>query len=234
MTVGSRGTSGLRLGRSSARPARPRLGLREQIIKLGAECIHVLGIVSSGYRVRRPRKHDLHAAAVRAAPRAVPVPSFEPLHPDRSKLPAIGRYFERTSALPMLRRELAQLRALGTPPKDQADWQRLLAAKQSSLTEIARQYQAALKTDVPTFVATVRALTTAQGQERTAASGFGAPGCAPPGPNQPAGRPPEPRPYLRRLVVALNELAACMRAHGSSSSRPTPPGTARRLGPASL
>jgi hypothetical protein len=147
-------------------------------------------------------------------PGPFPFPSFDPLHPDRSKLPAIGRYFERANALPVLRRQLAQLRALGTPPKDQADWQRLLATKQSGLTATATQYQAALVTDVPTFIATVKTLTADTGQERAAASGFGATGCAPPGANQQAGRPPGAPPIPAQARIALGQLAACMRANG--------------------
>jgi hypothetical protein len=149
------------------------------------------------------------------APAPFPFPSFNPLHPDRSKLPAIGRYFSHTNTPSILRRELARLRALGTPPKDQADWQRLLAAKQSSLAAITRQYQAALASDVPTFISTVRMVTTDQTQERTAASGFGATYCGPPAPGQqvrpPPGRPSGVPPQAR---VALTELAACMRAKG--------------------
>jgi hypothetical protein len=175
-------------------------------------------------------------------PGPFPFPSFDPLHPDRSKLPAIGRYFKRANEPSILRRELAQLRALGTPPTDQPDWQRLLATKQSSLTATARQYQAALASDVPTFIATVNALTTAGTQERAAASGFGATGCAPPGANQPAapppgapappsGPPPGARAIPRQARVALSQLAACMRANGvavqANTSGNGPPLTTR-------
>ena len=164
-------------------------------------------------------------------PGPFPFPSFEPLHPDRSKLPAIGRYFEHAGALPVLRRQLAQLRALGTPPENQPDWQRLLAAKQSSLTATARQYQAALATDVPTFIATVKAVTTAMSEEGQAASGFGASGCVPPGPNQRTGRPPGAPAIPKQARIALSQLAACMRANGvavqANTSANGPPLTTR-------
>lgn len=146
-------------------------------------------------------------------PGPFPFPSFDPLHPDRSKLPAIGRYFERTDTLAIDRRELAQLKALGAPPKDQSDWQRLLAAKQSGLTATAKQYKAALATDAPTFIATVNTLTAATSEEVSAASGFGVTGCAPPGANQ-NGPPPGAQPVPVQAGRALSELAACMRGRG--------------------
>jgi hypothetical protein len=147
-------------------------------------------------------------------PGPFPFPSFDPLHPDRSKLPAIGRYFKRTNSLPMLRRELAQLKALGTPPKDQSDWQKLLAAKQSGVSATAKQYQAALATDVPTFIATVNTLTTATDDEVADARSFGATSCAPPGAEQPAGPPPRGSVISPQARPALGQLAACMRANG--------------------
>jgi hypothetical protein len=135
-----------------------------------------------------------------------PYPSFNPLHPERSKLPAIGRYFERAGGLAIVTKELAQLRALGTPPSHQADWQRLLAAKQARVTATAKQIQAALATDVPTFIATVNTLTTIVDEERAAASALRAPACAPPPENRAPGIPVP--------GGALSQLAACMRAHG--------------------
>jgi hypothetical protein len=149
-----------------------------------------------------------------APPGPFPFPSFDPLHPDRSKLPAIGRYFERANALPVLRGQIAQLRALGTPPKDQADWRRLLAAMQSNLTATASQYQAALTANVPVFIATVKTVTTTMSQERASATAFGAKGCAPPGPNEQAGPPPGARAIPPQARRALGQLAACMRANG--------------------
>jgi hypothetical protein len=142
-------------------------------------------------------------------PGPFPFPAFDPLHPDRSKLPAIGRYFEHANGLPVQSRQLAQLRALGAPPKDQADWQRLLAAMQANLTATAKQYQAALASNVPVFVATVNAVTTTMSQERASAIAFGATGCAPPGPNGQGGPPPGATPSQ-----ALGQLASCMRANG--------------------
>ena len=142
-----------------------------------------------------------------------PYPSFTPLHPETSKLPAIGRYFERAGGLSILTKELAQLRALGAPPSNQADWQRLLAAKQARVTATARQIQAALATDVPTFIATVNTLTALTNQERAAASALGAPACAPPPENQ-AGPPPGAPTIPAQARLALSQLAACMRANG--------------------
>jgi hypothetical protein len=153
-----------------------------------------------------------HANALCAQPQPpppngpFPYPSFNPLHPERSKLPAIGRYFERGGGLAIVTKELAQLRALGTPPSNQADWQRLLAAKQARVTATAKQIQAALVTDVPTFIATVNTLTAVTDQERAAALALGAPACAPPPENQAQGIP--------LAGGALSQLAACMRANG--------------------
>jgi hypothetical protein len=158
-----------------------------------------------------------HANAICAQPQPAPpngpfpYPSFNPLQPERSKLPAIGRYFERAGGLAIVTKELAQLRALGTPPSNQADWQRLLAAKQARVTATAKQIQAALVTDVPTFIATVNTLTAAADQERAAASALGAPACAPPPENHAQGIHAQGVPVPGG---ALSQLAACMRANG--------------------
>jgi hypothetical protein len=144
------------------------------------------------------------------SPGPFPFPSFDPLHPDRSKLPAIGRYFEHADVVPALRGQIAELKALGTPPRDQADWQRMLAAMQSNLNASAGQVQAALSSNVPVFISTVNTVTTTMSQERATALAFGARSCAPPG-SQPAGPPPAPPPHAR---LALSQLAACMRAKG--------------------
>jgi hypothetical protein len=152
------------------------------------------------------------------SPGPFPFPSFDPLHPDRSKLPAIGRYFEHANALPVLRGQIAQLRALGTPPKDQPDWERLLAAMQSNLTATASQYQAALAANVPAFIATVKTVTATMSQERAAAAAFGATGCAPPGPNGQGGPGGSAIPFQ-----AMVQLAACMRANGVAVRANTPP-----------
>jgi hypothetical protein len=125
------------------------------------------------------------------SPGPFPFPSFDPLHPDRSKLPAIGRYFEHADVVPALRGQIAELKALGTPPRDQADWQRMLAAMQSNLNASAGQVQAALSSNVPVFISTVNTVTTTMSEERATALAFGARSCAPPG-SQSAG-PPAPR-----------------------------------------
>jgi hypothetical protein len=148
------------------------------------------------------------------SPGPFPFPSFDPLHPDRSKLPAIGRYFQRANALAVLRGQIAQLRALGAPPKDHPDWQRLLAAMQSNLSASASQIQAALRANVAVFIATVKTVTTTMSQERAAATAFGANGCAPPGPNARAGPPPGARAIPPQARRVLGQLAACMRANG--------------------
>ncbi len=152
------------------------------------------------------------------SPGPFPFPSFDPLHPDRSKLPAIGRYFERANGLRVLRVEFAQLRALGTPPKEQSDWKRLLTAMQGNLAATASQYQAALAANVPVFIATVKTVTATMSQERAAATAFGANGCAPPGPDGQGG------PGGSGITFqAMVQLAACMRANGVAVRANTPP-----------
>jgi hypothetical protein len=147
-------------------------------------------------------------------PGPFPFPSFNPLLPDRSKLPAIGRYFEHANVVAVLRGQIARLRALGAPPRDQADWQRLLAAMQANLTASAKQTQAALAANVPAFIATVNTVSTATSQERASATAFRATGCAPPGPNSQGGPPPGAPPIPPQARLALGQLAACMRANG--------------------
>ena len=195
----------LRVGLPGAHAAGPRGGLRKQVLDRVAEHLHGPRVVV-GERVLEPCQRDLRRASATATQRTVPLPVVNPLHPERSKLPAIGRYFERAGGLAIVTKELAQLRALGTPPSNQADWQRLLAAKQARVTATAKQIRAALVTDVPTFIATVNTLTAVIDQERADASALGAPACAPPPENQAQGIP--------LAGGALSQLAACMRANG--------------------
>jgi hypothetical protein len=144
-----------------------------------------------------------------------PYPSFQPLHPNVSELPAIGRYFEHANALSTLRSRLAELHALGSPAADSSDWQALLAAKQANINAAAAQYRAALASDARTFVTTVKSITAAAEHERAAASRVRAPACAPPAEGQQTARPPGPAPRIPpQARLALTQLAACMTASG--------------------
>ena len=95
------------------------------------------------------------SSALHALP-PFPFDDFDPLHPDPSMLPDVGRFFTGPGdPRPTLRALGDQLAALGRPPAQRTEWARLLAARAKELEVIQRQDDAALAADVPAFVASV-------------------------------------------------------------------------------
>jgi hypothetical protein len=85
-----------------------------------------------------------------------PFAGFDPLHPDPSMLPDVGRFLTGAGdPRPALRALGDQLAALGEPPAQRTEWARLLAARAKELVIIQRQDDAALAADAPAFVASV-------------------------------------------------------------------------------
>jgi hypothetical protein len=78
---------------------------------------------------------------------------------------------------PAMRALATRLRALGRPPALRGYWGRLLRGRAAALANIEAQDAAALATDVPGFVRTVRASSRAYGAVALAATAFGAPAC---------------------------------------------------------
>ena len=113
-----------------------------------------------------PRRITPSAAAPARSARAQPVGSlrcqpfpfstFDPLHPDPSLLPAVGRFFTGPDDVrPTLLTLDAHLGALGQPPADAGAWRRVLAARTAALAVHDEQDQAALTADPPAFIKSV-------------------------------------------------------------------------------
>src|SRR5438270_10472101 len=83
-------------------------------------------------------------AEKKAEPR-FPFAAFNPTKPDRSKLPAIGRYESR--GVQIFRSWLRRMRALGTPPLGQSAWTALLKPLEAHARIIADQQTAASRSD---------------------------------------------------------------------------------------
>jgi hypothetical protein len=79
-----------------------------------------------------------------------PFPAFNPTRPDRSKLPAIGRFEETTVVI--YERWVSQARALGQPSPKNKQWSEFLSAPAQNL--IREQQHAAASGDTATFTQT--------------------------------------------------------------------------------
>jgi hypothetical protein len=85
---------------------------------------------------------------------AFPVNGFDPLHPQPSQLPAVGRYFARYGQNDLLD---SALHSLVAPADEEADWRQVLATVDAIAANTRHQIAAAQARDVSAFVATVRA-----------------------------------------------------------------------------
>jgi len=85
-----------------------------------------------------------------------PYPNFDPLHPDVKLLPKVGAFIASVQAQDA--RLPAQLARLGSPDKQQAQWQQMLALANSLSATVARQIKAARASNAPAFVAATREL----------------------------------------------------------------------------
>ena len=86
-----------------------------------------------------------------------PFSNFDPLHPDPALLPQVGAFFTGPGdPRPIFRTLNARLRALGQPPAAAGWWARMLHARRAELAVINAQDRAALASDTPAFVRSVR------------------------------------------------------------------------------
>ena len=107
-----------------------------------------------------------------------PFPNFDPLHPDPALLPQVGAFFTGPGdPRPILQTLNARLRALGRPPAARGWWARMLHARGVELAVINEQDRAALASDTPAFVHSVRDSTMAFRQIAITATVFGTTRC---------------------------------------------------------
>ena len=92
-----------------------------------------------------------------AALPSFPFPDFDPLQPDPGLLPQVGAFFTGPGdPRPILQIVNTRLRALGKPPARRGWWARMLHARGAELAVINEQDRAALASNTPAFVHSVR------------------------------------------------------------------------------
>jgi hypothetical protein len=106
-----------------------------------------------------------------------PFPSFNPINPDASQLPAVGAFLQQKTAVKYAT-WLAGMQALGEPQTGQAAWADLLAAIERHLNLNADQIAAAGRGDGATFARDYAAGAQAQADLLRAATAAGVPDCA--------------------------------------------------------
>lgn len=107
-----------------------------------------------------------------------PFSNFDPLQPDPGLLPQVGAFFTGSGdPRPILQILNTRLRALGKPPARRGWWAWMLHARGAELAVINEQDRAALASDAPAFVQTVRDSTNAFRQVAITATVFGATRC---------------------------------------------------------
>jgi hypothetical protein len=117
------------------------------------------------------------AAHLAALPR-FPFNNFDPLHPDKTALPKVGRFFAGLGdARPILHHLTDQLIALGPPPANTGSWQRVITTEQAALAARDQQIRAALAADPRAFAASVSHVGTTAGDLALAATAFGVEKC---------------------------------------------------------
>jgi hypothetical protein len=114
---------------------------------------------------------------LRALP-AFPFSDFDPLNPDPSQLPAVGRFFSGPGdARPLERTLIKALSKLGRPKVGARIWRAVTSGLPKLIAGQTEQTDAALAADVARFVASVRAGDRIVEPFSFAARAFGAPGC---------------------------------------------------------
>jgi hypothetical protein len=94
-----------------------------------------------------------------------------------SKLPAIARYFARTS-LPLFRSSASALRALGQPSRGQTAWQQFLSDVQANVITLEHQVASAARSDAKAFIVTVNQFGPVTMKVGNIARALGLPACA--------------------------------------------------------
>jgi hypothetical protein len=108
-----------------------------------------------------------------------PFKNFDALHPDKSVLPKVGQFFSGPgNEVPIARRLVRQLTALGTPPVGRAAWVAMLGTFREFVTVIRAEATAASHGDVRAWVAAVQENRLLPDRLTSAANVFGAKRCA--------------------------------------------------------
>jgi hypothetical protein len=96
------------------------------------------------------------ARALGSLPR-FPFPTFDLIHPDAARLPAVGRYFEQGS-LPAYQKLIARLKAVKPPAAEQQRYDDFVTQVEALAANLKRQIAAAKSSDAKGFVAAVKAV----------------------------------------------------------------------------
>jgi len=85
-----------------------------------------------------------------------PFPTFDPLHPEVSKLPAIARFFE-SGSLPAYQKLLAKLKKVKPPAAEKQKYEQFVNQVDALVANLKRQIASAKSSDAKGFIATVKA-----------------------------------------------------------------------------
>jgi hypothetical protein len=106
-----------------------------------------------------------------------PYPTFNPFHPDASKLPAIGRFFEKNS-LPAFEKIDADVKKLKPTAAEKEHFEAFVRQLDSQVATLKRQIAAAKSSDVSGFVVTVKQVGASVSQLRAAEASLAVPACS--------------------------------------------------------
>jgi hypothetical protein len=126
------------------------------------------------------RADKICATGTRSLSKLPPFPfdNFDPLHPDPRMLPPVGRFFTGAGdSRPALRARLAGLVQFGSPPAQRTVWSGYLRERENELANIEAQDTAALQSQVPAFVQTVKRAAKIYRGQALGATVFGAYEC---------------------------------------------------------
>ena len=106
-----------------------------------------------------------------------PYPTFNPFHPDASKLPAIGRFFEKNS-LPAFEKIAADVKKVKPTAAEKQQFEAFVRQLDLQVPDLKRQIAAAKSSDVSGFIATVKQLGASVSKLRAAQAALGVPACS--------------------------------------------------------
>ena len=106
-----------------------------------------------------------------------PISNFNPIHPDVSKLPTVGRFFEQNS-LPDFEAGVASLDKLHPPADQKQKFEQFRKAFDADAASLKRQVDAAKASQAAAFVATVHAVTRVIARAKVAGAALGIPACS--------------------------------------------------------
>jgi len=106
-----------------------------------------------------------------------PYPTFNPFHPDASKLPAIGRFFEKNS-LPAFEKIAADVKKVKPTAAEKQHFEAFVRQLDLQVPDLKRQIAAAKSSDVSGFIATVKQLGASVSKLRAAQAALGVPACS--------------------------------------------------------